>query len=67
MVSSDLSVLHQFADEIGVKRCWFQNKRGKNQPHYDVRKERFGEILRTGRVKVISRKKLLMFLKKNFS
>jgi Protein of unknown function (DUF4031) len=31
---NDLGELHQFAQSIGLRRCWFQDK--KSGPHYDV-------------------------------
>lgn len=35
---SDLSIkeLHEFALGIGMKRHWFQNKRRRFRPHYDL-------------------------------
>lgn len=30
--------LHGFMAKVGIKRCWFENKRGKNHPHYDLPK-----------------------------
>lgn len=30
-----LDELHKFAATMGLKRCWFQNKRGR-MPHYDL-------------------------------
>lgn len=36
-IISDASMqeLHSFAQRVGIKRCWFENKRGKRHPHYD--------------------------------
>lgn len=28
--------LHSFAEKAGLPRRWFENKRGKLHPHYDV-------------------------------
>ena len=36
MYSPDVEELHQMARAIGLKRAWFQNKRGRNFPHYDL-------------------------------
>lgn len=33
---TSLEELHAFAAKIGLKRCWFSNKRGKRLPHYDL-------------------------------
>ena len=37
MVSDSISELHEFAKSIGVKKCWYENKRGKKEPHYDIK------------------------------
>jgi hypothetical protein len=37
LVASDINTLHLFATKLGVKRCWYQNKQGKYQPHYDLK------------------------------
>lgn len=65
MVSDSIDELHLFAERIGVKRCWFENKRGKNQPHYDIKGYSVTKALREG-AKMVSRKKLLYFLKENY-
>lgn len=38
---SDQSIdeLHCFAQGMGLKRHWFQNKRGRPRPHYDLTTE----------------------------
>lgn len=49
-IISDTSVdeLHQFADAHGIKRCWFENKRGKCRPHYDITtKEKRDRVMRS--------------------
>lgn len=66
MICQDLDTLHKFAVSLELKRHWFQNKRGKNQPHYDVRKIKFDLALKMGAIKVTG-KELFMFLKENFS
>ena len=33
LVSSNLKELHEFAEKIGLKKEWFQNKK---YPHYDL-------------------------------
>lgn len=32
---SGLQELHWFAERAGIGRWWFENKLGKNHPHYD--------------------------------
>jgi hypothetical protein len=34
-VPGNLQLLHVFAIQMGLKRCWFQNKKG-GMPHYDL-------------------------------
>lgn len=34
--TSSITELHMFAQRIGLKRCWFENKAGKDHPHYDL-------------------------------
>ena len=34
--------LHRMAEDLGIKRCWFHNKKGKE--HYDIPKKRISEI-----------------------
>ena len=40
--------LHKMADSIGLKRCWFQNKKGKNFPHYDLSPHKRQQALNEG-------------------
>jgi len=65
MVSDSIEELHSFAQSIGVKKCWFENKKGKNQPHYDIKGYTVSRAMREG-AKIVSRKKLLLFLKENY-
>lgn len=36
MTADSLEELHAVAAAIGLKRCWFENKRGRQHPHYDL-------------------------------
>ena len=65
MTSDSIEELHQFAFSIGLKRCWYQNKRGKNQPHYDVNKTFFDIAIEKGAI-LVQRKELFLFLEKNY-
>ncbi len=40
--------LHQFAAGIGLRRCWFQNKR--SLPHYDLNGARREAAIRAGAI-----------------
>ena len=39
MTADTLEELHQMADKIGMKRSWFQSKKG-SLPHYDLVRSR---------------------------
>lgn len=65
MVSDSIEELHEFAESINVKRCWFENKRGKNRPHYDIRGYTVLKALRAG-AKQVSSKKVVEFLIKHY-
>lgn len=50
MSCSNIAKLHEFAQSIGVKKCWFENKRTINRPHYDVNKKYFQTALTSGAI-----------------
>lgn len=65
MVASSISELHEFAESIGVKKCWYENKRGKKRPHYDIKGESITKAIENGAI-LVSRKELLEFLKEHY-
>lgn len=65
MVSNNISHLHQFAEEIGLGRHMYSNKRGKNQPHYDVPRALFEVALNKG-AKFVSSSEIVTFLKEHY-
>lgn len=65
LVATTIKELHEFAKLIGVKRCWFENIRGANQPHYDLKGEQITMAIRHGAIRV-SRKDLFSFLKRTY-
>jgi hypothetical protein len=65
MVATSIKELHEFAERIGVKRCWYCNKRGKNRPHYDIRYYTISRALRNG-AKQVTRKELRNFLEEHY-
>jgi len=67
LVASDIETLHTFAELLGLKKSYFQNKRKKNkkQPHYDVRQSLYNEAIRKGAVPV-TRAELINFLKETY-
>ncbi|MGC3945323.1 MAG: DUF4031 domain-containing protein [Chryseolinea sp.] len=48
LFADSVEELHAFAAKVGIKRCWFENKRGRYQPHYDVRSGRLNEMIHAG-------------------
>jgi hypothetical protein len=65
MVSATIHELHEFAGTIGVKRCWYCNKRGKNRPHYDIKGKQIEKALENGAM-LVTRRELRTFLKENY-
>lgn len=67
LVANDIDTLHEFAEKLGLKRCWYQNKKKKNkrQPHYDIRPSLFEKAISLG-AKRVTRKELLIFLKTHY-
>lgn len=49
MMADDLEELHQFAESIGLRRSWFQDKSIR---HYDVSKGKREEAIAKGAVEV---------------
>jgi len=40
MIGSTVDELHQFAEKIGLHRCYYRNPRKKKHPHYDLMNEK---------------------------
>jgi len=64
MVASTVSELHEFAERIGCKR--FDNKKGKNRPHYDLKQEEHNAAIELGALSVSS-KAIVVFLKIHYN
>ena len=65
MTGSSVKELHEFAKNVGIKRCWFSNKRGKNQPHYDVNNRYYKSCIDAG-AKPVTNFELKLFINKTF-
>jgi hypothetical protein len=65
MVSNDISYLHRFAEELGLGRHKFSNKRGKNQPHYDVPMHLLDLAIEKG-AKLVSSSDIIKLLKEQY-
>ena len=58
MASPDLDLLHQMADELGLKRAWFQDKEG--YPHYDVSKSKKQQAIKLGATEINDRELIII-------
>ena len=65
LVADTIPSLHKFAEEIGLQRHWFENKRGKNRPHYDVKGDMIIKAIENGAVQVDSRE-IVKFLQEHY-
>jgi len=63
LVASTIPELHSFAKRVGCTR--FSNKRGKYQPHYDVRDEEFDKAVDLGAI-LVSSKAIIHFLRLHY-
>lgn len=50
-VCENFDELHRFAQSIGLRRCWFQNKRG-GTPHYDLTASKRAMAVAAGAVQI---------------
>jgi len=48
---TDINELHKFAKKMGLKRCWFQNKKA-GVPHYDLTESKRVIAVRMGAVEI---------------
>jgi hypothetical protein len=55
MYSPDVEELHLMARAIRMKRAWFQNKRGRNFPHYDLAPSRRRAAIAAGATAITCR------------
>jgi hypothetical protein len=60
MVADTMDELHAFADLLGMKREWFQDKR---LPHYDMNAKRRERALKLGALKISSNRQLIALSK----
>jgi hypothetical protein len=62
ITDGELKELHDFAQSIGIKSCWFHNPRGKNKPHYDLKPHQHKIAVHFGAIEKTS-KELVTILK----
>lgn len=65
LVADTIPYLHKFAEEIGLNKCWFENKREKNRPHYDVKGDMIQKAIENG-AEQVSSKEIVKFLKEHY-
>jgi hypothetical protein len=65
MVATSILELHEFAIGIGVKRWYYENKRGKKRPHYDIKGSTIQKAIDAGAI-LVERRELLKFLKEHY-
>ncbi|WP_432263374.1 DUF4031 domain-containing protein [Cupriavidus sp. TMH.W2] len=58
MTADTLAELHQFAESIGVKRCWYH--RGARHPHYDITTDQREHAIQAGALSIGSRELLVI-------
>ena len=51
----DVEGLHVLAARIGLKRSWFQNKKGRDFPHYDLTENKRREAVKNGAIEITRR------------
>lgn len=61
MLADSVDELHDMADNIGLKREWFQNH---TTPHYDICKEKRQRAIQLG-AEVADRKKVVQLIRKH--
>lgn len=61
MIADSTEELHQFAQSIGLKRCWFQ---AKSSPHYDLTKNMREKAIKAG-AKELNRKDFVSIIRRN--
>jgi hypothetical protein len=55
LASPDVRELHEFAQKVGIKRCWLEGTR-RGHPHYDItNREVAGRVVEAGAVKLSSK------------
>ena len=71
LVADTIPNLHAFAERIGVKRCWYSNKKhprtgkSKNQPHYDLKGEQIQLAISAG-AELVDQRIVRQFLKDTY-
>ena len=64
MIADTPEELHRMADQIGIKRRWYQGPGKASCPHYDVSKSRRQLAIQLGAVECIGRRQIWPHLKR---
>lgn len=63
MVGETVAELHEFAQKVGINRCWYSPNDGR--PHYDLRGDKIGMAKAAGATQV-TRNQLFKFLVEHY-
>jgi hypothetical protein len=55
MMADSLDELHEFAEQLGLKRAWFQKPPKASAPHYDLRASKRELAVELGAIEITSR------------
>ena len=58
LIADSLQELHTFAEEQGIKRCWFEGVK-KGHPHYDIPKKKLDQILKIPKIQIVRPREIL--------
>lgn len=66
LVSDDLKILHSFMRKMKISISRFH--KGKNLPHYDIKKTEFEKIINNEnyKIEIVSSKEIVKFLRNNY-
>jgi len=66
LVSDNLNVLHSFMRKMKISVSRFH--KGKNLPHYDIKKTEFEKIINNEnyKIEIVSSKEIVKFLRNNY-
>ena len=57
LTASTRKELHEFANRLYVKQCWYHQ--GRSKPHYDIKAELYENAIRLGAIPVSSKELLI--------
>ena len=64
LIASSIEELHQFANKIGLNKCYYQNPKKKRHPHYDIMSADIHEKVFENGAQLVTNKEIVKFCKK---